>query len=131
VADDATACCWSGIEEPQSRYLVEFTFQESEILVAHALAEAARGAGVGVHEGESFAKSDSIADDAAKLRSVLIEHVPLVLGVAGGVRTALEIPVTIRKLREKIRPHLESARASSAVVAPSSRRPFGYFQLPH
>ena len=83
-----------------TRYLVELRFPADEVPRAEAFAAEMRALGFAVEIGETLEKSEGLRHFV----NLIVAHVPAALGVAGGIKTVLEIPGTIKKLREKLEP---------------------------
>jgi hypothetical protein len=97
---------WWSLSGFESAY-IEIEFPESAAGEAQAVAEAARDLGFAATEGEPLAKS--LGGVAHKAISLFIEYGPHILNFASNVKTMLEIPDTVRKLRNKIAPYLGKA----------------------
>lgn len=96
---------WRPLSDLIGGRYIEIVLPESE---AQAVAQAVRDLGLQVVEGEPLAKS--LGAEIHKVVELLIDYAPKVFAVTGGVKSVLEIPDTLRKLREKIGPYLGRTR---------------------
>jgi len=99
---------WRPLSDLFGGRYIEIDLPESAATEAQAVAQAARDLGLDVLEGEPLAKS--FGAEVQKVIELLIDYAPKVFTVASGVKSVLEIPDTLRKLREKIGPYLGKTR---------------------
>src|SRR4051812_24055423 len=110
---------WPHISERSTRFVAEIHLPPDQSEQARALVESAAALGFAAEVGEGLEKSEGIGPEVRHLISIFIEYGPKAVAVAGGVKAALEIPDTLRKLREKLAPFFKHARE----VAPQLQVP--------
>lgn len=105
---------WRTIDISVDGTAAELHLALSQASDAAKLAATARDLGFTARTRETQALNESLAAEAHRFIEFIVQYGPSVYAAYKAFKDALDVPDTIRKLREKIRPHLAQAAEVSA-----------------